>query len=294
MLHFPKQHVMVALLALVVSMGGVGSAHAQKTQAAGQDALAAKVKAVNQAAESRYQTAAKEWQNYLSQLGSVSHFQKMAKEVASFDEKLAQGSDLLSGTTPNDRMRAAFRKHVLNEQTLRKDMVTFFDQFQEGLIKESVELYVAAGVDRKVAEDLFPRYRVDDTSWPRAFDSLIAKAKQLAQEDWWRTGLVTISSSLLADNVVEAGRQTGLWQHERGSWMDFLGGLIADYATEAALDYVTDPTDQFAEELQSRFRSAQTSLLNGKEGLLATLRKLTDLHLEVRNHHFSFVLKGAK
>ncbi|MCA9213981.1 MAG: hypothetical protein KDB27_13005 [Planctomycetales bacterium] len=249
--------------------------------------LATAARNANQNAEARYKNYAAFWHRTMADAGSKSRLRRMAQEVASFDEKVAQGFDLFeSGSTPpNERMRVSFRRHVVDERELAQMMVGSFVKFQEELIKESIDLYVKAGVDRDTATALFQARGIDGTPWLDDFSPLIAKAKSLAREDWWRVGAITVGSGIAVDQAM---------QTEEPTWRSFFASLITQAAVETALEYATDPSDRFAESLSGEFDRATASLLTGNHGLLTAMRRLTDEHLKIRNRHFGVISKGGK
>ena len=253
------------------------------------------VKTANGKADAKLKALSNSWQQKLSQYGTQARFRLMAKDIIGFDEKVAQGFEFVDGKSKVvDRMRASFRKRIVDERTLAAEMQQSFAKFQKGLIGDSTELYVKAGVSRGVASSIYPEYGVDYRPWLIAFDPILKKAETLSKQDWVRAGGVQAASYFGGEGLADAARETGLWAPKKGSWLDIATGIVADMVVEEALDQITDPSDEFAKQLRTRFAVAQNELLYGKQGLIRAAKRVAELHKQTRLKHFAPVLKGGR
>ena len=251
--------------------------------------------AANAAAEARYLIACNEWQKKVADLRTKDRLKRFGQDAAGFDEKLSQAFDLAkTSSEKTDRMKESLRGHVVDERAFAQSMVEAFGKYQKALIAESTALYGQAGIDPAAAEKAFPPATLDPAPMERAFDPVIAKARSLANEDWFRFGLVNVGSDIVANEIFDFGRSNGLWNPEKGSVEEFLGGLITQVAVEIIAEELTDPSDTFARHLQVSMVNAERELLNGPSGLLTALRKLTTSHQQGRLKQLGLVAKGGK
>ncbi|MEZ6129199.1 MAG: ISKra4 family transposase [Planctomycetaceae bacterium] len=245
------------------------------------DSLAMEVRQANQRADARLQEAVKEWRYKLSMLRNRDRLRSMARDIASAEEKLAQGVELFDSSTTQkrDRMLEAFRRRIVDERTLINDMVNAFGELQTELQKESLALYTQAGVAREVYDRILPLYRVDTAVWETAFQPLLTKARTLSQEDWWRVGTVA------AGSAIAAHAQYSRKDDKPQSFGDLLGSLVTELVAEAIVNEVMDPLDDFTSRLNVEFLSAEKVLLEGEKGLVTFMRLLTQLHQAARTQH---------
>lgn len=272
-------------MALAVAICATLTAHANAQSAQDSTNVVDLVQSVNQDADARCQDWAGQWNSLLTELGNKQNLMKMAKTLASFEEKLSQGVDLFDSTSGKaDRMRTAFRKNIVDERQLAQSMVDSFYAFQDQLMEESLELCRRGGVDSKVAESTFERYQVDAGIWEAAFDPLLRKAKSLAQEDWFRLAGVTAGSGIAADGILDAAKQSNIWNPKQGSMEEMVGGLLTHLFIEAVADQLTDPTEEFAKKLQAKFNGAKNELLDSQSGLSTAFKALTEIHKQTRSN----------
>lgn len=284
------QRPLVAMAAIVLLSLSTGSVIGQSWSNSSATEL---VRSANERAEVRYRQASQHWKHKLSVAGSEQRFRQMARDIIAFDEKVTQGFELFEGkSTTRDRMRASFRKRILDERRLIQEMEASFVDLQRGLIQESVQLYIGAGVQRSLANSAFRTYGVDTKPWQAAFDPLLTKAKTLSEQDWIRAAGVQVGSYYGGDGLADAARSSGLWAPKKNSWLDLATQVVADMVVEEALEQVTDPSQEFAARLRKHYVAAQQELLEGKQGLLTAMRRITDLHQQTRNKHFALVKGG--
>ena len=289
-----KQHVSKALLVCLVLVTGAGlSATAQASDRV--TSLAAAVKQANADAESRYKQSVREWRHKFGNLGSQQRLRRMGQDVASFDEKLAQGVDLFrTSGTRKDRILLSFRKRLFDEHELFRSMQQAFNELQQDLATESTALYVQDGIGRIDAAGIIPRYRINSAPWNDAFVPLLNDARSMAKEDWLRYGAVTVGSTAAAKLLTDAARDSGAWDSPQNSLESFFGGLLAEMVIETVADELSDPVDYFADRIGRRFAAAEKQLLDGPNGLLSAMRKITSLHQQTRLRHLTPDEKGGK
>lgn len=257
--------------------------------------LRTQVKNANSAALTRLRQAETAWRDRLSELGSKARLQKMARELASFDEKLSRGQSWITPPrSPQDRMSLMFTRHVLNQAELTRSMQTAFTEFQQKLLTESAALYVKAGLNKEAARSVIDAYRISTSGWDGAFRPLLRKADTLATNDFLRFAAVTAGSTIATDTIMDAGTDSGLFKAKKGSFEHFLGSFVLGALIDAAADEITDPTEDFAKKLAPEFRKATEEILNGKSGFLRQLRLLTELHVASRSRHFRLTQKGGE
>ena len=249
----------------------------------------------NAATEARFQTVVSSWRQHVTDLRSLTRLKRVAADAVAFEEKVAQGFDLFETPTGRvDRMRQSFRKHVADERVLAKTMSEAFSAWQQELMTETITLYGNAGISKSAAQSGYPARKLDPAQLERAFDPVVRKANDMASEDWFRFALVNAGSTLVAEGIEEIGRNTGTWNAEEGSFGDFLAGLIFEMAADVALDTVTDPTEQFATELQTSMVAAERSLLDGPSGLITAMRNLATVHQQGRLKHLGLTQNGGR
>lgn len=249
----------------------------------------------NAAAEIRYQRVCQEWRLKVADLRRLDRLKRVASDAAGFDEKIAQGFSFFETSSSQvDRMRVSMRKNVVDERVFAQSMADAFAGYQKELITESIAIYVESGIDGEAARSSFRATQIATAAFERAFDSVVAKAKSLATEDWFRFGLVNVGSDIVADGLETVGRENGIWNTEEGSVGDFLAGLLTQVVVEAAIDTLTDPSDQFAKELQQCMANMERELLDGPSGLLTMMRQITTLHQQARLQQFGLATKGGK
>lgn len=289
-----KQHVSKALLLrLVLVTGSSLSATAQADDRV--TGLAAAVKQANADAESRYKQSVREWRHKFGNLGSKQRLRRMGQDLASFDEKLAQGVDLFRTTgARNDRILLSFRKRLFDEHELFRSMQKAFNELQQELATESTALYVQKGISRVDAATTIPLYRISSNPWNDAFVPLLNDARSMAKEDWLRYGAVTVGSTAAAKLLTDAARESGAWDSPQNSLESLLGGLLAEMVIETVADELSDPVDYFADRLGKHFAAAEKQLLDGRNGLLSAMRKITSLHQQTRLQHLTVNEKGGK
>lgn len=280
------------MVAIVLSGLTTGPVLGQEGQGNSVEAL---VKAANVKAEARYKKAARLWNEKLTTVGTKARFRRMAKDIIAFEEKIAQGVELFEGkSTLLDRMRFSFRKRILDERKLIQQIKHGFASYQQELIEESIELYVKAGLDRRVAASVFQPLTLQTKQWDSAFDPVLVKAKVLAEQDWVRAGGVQVGSYFGGEGLADAARQSGLWAPKKDSFWDLATQLVADIVVEEALEEITDPSEDFAAKLRTKYVVAQKELLESKSGLLPALRKLTSIHQHTRSRHLVGPTKGGR
>lgn len=252
--------------------------------------------AANRNAKQRCTAFHNKWDKLLKTTGTAAQFRGMAKDVVSLNEKVAQGVRLLnqSANPIEARMRASLRRNVIDERKWLKAMTESVDELQAELIRETVELYVKAGFDRKRVEKHFKPLKVDCRVWAPVFDRVIVKAKALAVTDWGRVAAIHAGSGLVTDAVFEASRRRGNWTTQKGGWFDVLSRFAAQTLVEGIAERATNPTDRVARELQVEYAKARSTLLNGKHGLKWLATHLTQLHVDVRNRDLVATTKGGK
>ena len=173
-------------------------------------------------------------------------------------------------------------------------MADAFAAYQTELLDATIKLYGNTGIGRAATEKAFPPVKFDPAPLERAFDPVVKKAQALSTEDWFRFAAVNVGSAIVADGIEQVGRSTGGWKTENGSVGDFLLSLFTQIAVETVIDSVTDPTEQFAKQLQTSMATAERELLDGPNGLLTAMRNVTTLHQQSRLKHHGLVLKGGK
>lgn len=253
------------------------------------------LKAANEQATARLQKVERHWQTQLRTLGSVQRLQKMARELASLEEKLSRGASWIrSQSTTKDRIRHMFHRYVVNETELMSVLRTEFAAFEQQLMNETAKLYVQAGLTREIAEKAIGRYRVSDKGWNEAFQPLLKKADSLATRDFFRLVAISAGSSVIGDALMEAGHDTGMIRAEKGSWSYLIGNLVTQAVVETVIEEVTDPTEDFAKQLAPLFTRGQQELLSGPNGFLRQVSALTNLHIKARNLHLNTLKKGGE
>lgn len=253
------------------------------------------LKAANEQATARLQKVERHWQTQLRTLGSVQRLQKMARELASLEEKLSRGASWIrSQSTTKDRIRQMFHRYVLNETELMSVLRTEFAAFEQQLMNETAKLYVRAGLTREIAEKAIGRYRVSDKGWNEAFQPLLKKADSLATRDFFRLVAISAGSSVIGDALMEAGHDAGMIRAEKGSWSYLIGNLVTQAVVETVIEEVTDPTEDFAKQLAPLFTRGQQELLSGPNGFLRQVSALTNLHIKARNLHLNTLKKGGE
>ena len=286
-------HVLVATLCL---MAGFASGVVQGDENRPTGNVSQQVEKANAAAETRFQSVAGTWRQRVADLRRTDRLKRVASDAVGFDEKLAQGFDLFE--TPGgrvDRMRVSIRKHVIDERVLAKSMEDAFVAYQKELLDATVALYGNTGISSRTATlNAFQPAKFDPDPLERAFDPVVRKANSLSSEDWFRFAAVNAGSAIVADGIEQVGRSAGVWNTENGSLSDFFVGLITQIAVEAVIDTVTDPTEQFAKELQTSMATAERELLDGPKGLITAMRNVTTLHQQSRLKHHGLVQKGGK
>lgn len=291
-----KNNHTLLIVALLVANSVLHSSNAiGQTRTQPPPGVRMKVESANELAKARLGMAVKQWRARIASLKSKERLLKMGREIASIEEKIGQGLGLLDSSGHHtDRMRDSFRRHIVNEQELANEMTSAFNQMQKELMTESIALYVKVGVDRKVAGQAYRQYKVDSRPWQSAFDPLIAKARSMAKEDWFRLGMVTVAADTVSDGVSYARKQSGIHQPKEGGFWDFLIDAVTALAVEVAIDHVTDPSEAFAKKLEMSFAHAEQELLDGKNGLLTAMRTLTEIHQQGRLQHLGLAKKGVK
>ncbi|TWT35216.1 hypothetical protein KOR34_01040 [Posidoniimonas corsicana] len=274
---FGNNWKLVAAVMLTAATAGA-TAHAQQTAAT----LPAKVAAANKASGARLEERSAAWRRRLASHGSTANLTAFGSAIASEQEKLTQGMELLAGPSGGrSRLDQLLAQLVVDDQVLQRDMLAEFHAFQEELIAESVRLYVAAGLDRKSTVNLFAYYRFKYAPPSGAFGPLLRKAGTLSQVDCLRTGVIWYGSHQLAKQLLPP--------EDDHTWTGFLGRLVADFAMSDAATELTDPGRLFAEQLEPEFKRAERELLTGDDGILTALRRVTDWHIATRNkqllHH---------
>jgi hypothetical protein len=248
----------------------------------------------NAVTEARLQTLAGIWRQSVADLRTLPRLRRIASDAVAFEEKVAQGTSLFdTRTSRTDRMRQSFRKHVVDERVHAKLMSDAFGSWQNELITATVTLYGNVGISKAAAQNAFPTVKFDSVPLERAFDPVVRKANTMATEDWFRFALVNAGSDLVAEGVEEFGRSTGTWNAEEGSFGDFFAGLLLQVASDVVLDSITDPTEQFAKELQIRMVTAERDLLDGPSGLITAMRNLATFHQNSRLNHLGLTTKGV-
>ncbi|MEZ6033202.1 MAG: hypothetical protein R3C17_08930 [Planctomycetaceae bacterium] len=253
------------------------------------------VEQANVATETRFRFVADSWRNHVADLKRVERLRRVASSAIDFEEKFSQAIGFFDSSGGSaDRMRASIRKHVADERVLAKSMADAFASYQTELLDATVVLYGRTGINRATAIKAFPAAKLDPAPLERAFDPVVKKAQALGTEDWFRFAAVNAGSAIVADGIEQVGRSKGSWKTENGGVADFFLGLITQIAVEAVIDTVTDPTEQFAKQLQTSMATAERELLDGPNGLLTAMRNVTTLHQQSRLKHHGLVQKGGK
>lgn len=253
------------------------------------------IEQANVATETRFRFVADSWRNHVADFKRVERLRRVASSTIDFEEKFSQAIGFLDSTGGGaDRMRESIRTHITDERVLAKAMADAFVSYQKELLDATVALYGRTGIDRATAIKAFPPARIDPAPLERAFDPVVRKAQSLSTEDWFRFAAVNVGSDVVADGFEEFGRHIGIWKVEDGGVRDFFAGLLTQVMVEAAIDQATDPTEQFAKELQSSMVTTERELLDGPCGLLTAMRNITTLHQQSRLKHHGLVQKGGK
>lgn len=252
------------------------------------------VEQANVASETRFQFVADSWRNHVADFKRLERLRRVASSTIDFEEKFSQAYGLFdSSSSGAERMRASIRQHIADERALAKAMADAFASYQKELLDATVVLYGRTGINRATAVKAFPPATFNKAPVERAFDSVVRKAESLSTEDWFRFAAVNAGSAIVADGIEQVGRSTGAWQTENGSISDVLLGLFTQIAVEAVIDTVTDPTEQFAKELQASMATAEREILDGPNGLITAMRNVTTLHQQSRLKHHGLVQKGG-
>lgn len=253
------------------------------------------VEQANAATETRFRFVADSWRNHVADFKRVERLRRVASSTIDLEEKFSQAIGFFDSTGGGaDRMRESIRTHITDERVLAKAMADAFVSYQKELLDATVALYARTGINRATAIKAFPPAKIDPAPLERAFDPVVRKAESLSTEDWFRFAAVNAGSAIVADGIEQVGRSTGGWNTEDGTVSDFLLGLFTQIAVEAVIDTVTDPTEQFAKELQTSMANAERELLDGPNGLLTAMRDVTTLHQQSRLKHHGLVQKGGK
>ncbi len=220
---------------------------------------------------------------FLKSAGTLTRFRGFAESMISLEEKVNQASDLLgSNDGSRSRMRMLFRQKILDDSTLTKKFGDRYLLLQEELIKETIELCLAAKISDADINRTFHLGSVNKGVYDQVFDHLISKSERLAKSDWAR-GAAQFAASELATQAVESGaRSAGMWTAEQGSWRDLLGGFMLDLVVNAVIEEVTDPVGDVAKNLHRDFEQISRNLIDGKNGYADCCEALVQHHVQGR------------
>ena len=284
------QSVVVALCVFAGVANGVarGDEHRPAAAVRGQKAGAA--------AEKRCQLVANAWRATMRDVRSSSRLEKLARELGtSFEEKVFDSALSYAGSPGQiDPVTASFRRHVVNEQDLIKRMVADFDKLQGDLTAESLDMMVKSGMPRDKALKSIPKWTVNQAAWTASVDGVIAKARRMAEDDWFRAGCVSAGAEIAGSLITDAARQTGQLDVEDGSWAELFAGIAVGLVVEAALIEATDPTADFVRQLNVEMAAMETSLLDGPHGMLSVARNMAAAHDQLRQKLPRVSVKGGR
>lgn len=224
---------------------------------------------------------------YLKSAGTLTRFREFAEAMISFDEKVNQASDLLgSNDGSRSRMRMLFRQKILDDSTLTKKFGDRYLLLQQELIKDTIELCLAAKISEADINRTFHLHSVNKGVYKgvydEVFDHLISKSERLAKSDWARGAAQFVASELASQAVKSGARNAGMWTAEEGSWRDLLGGFMLDLMVSRVIDEVTDPVGEAARSLHRDFEQISSNLIDGKNGYADCCEALVQHHVEGR------------
>lgn len=246
--------------------------------------LAEAVRSANDVAGNVYGEKANAWRKYLAALRQPKRLKNFVGELTSLEQKFQQGVGLFDRTTSEEqRVLALFRQHVVDERQLVADMQGMVEGYEAFLFEQDRALLVAAGVPADRWSEFVGSVSANTSAWNRAMQPVVATAVSEAQRDVARFVASWVAADLLGDGIKGAARHLGLDTSEPGSLEDFITGLVIDGAAGAAIDYVTDPTDEIVAKLGRQMAQAEQTLLDGDGGLFAQLRQLYTVHAAARN-----------
>jgi len=232
---------------------------------------------------------------FLKSAGTLNRFREFAEAMISLDEKVSQASDLLgSNDGSRSRMRMLFRQKILDDSTLTKKFGDRYLQLQQDLIKETIDLCLATNISEADINRTFHLRSVNEGVYDQVFDHLIAESERLAKSDWARSAAQFAASELASQAVKSGARNVGMWTAEEGSWRDFLGGLVLDWAVNAVIEEVTDPVGDVAKDLHRNFEQISSNLIDGKNGYADCCKALVQHHVQGRRKLLGLPRKEVK
>ena len=223
------------------------------------------------------------WREYFTKLRSRGHIEPFVEELISFQQKARIGMDFAGGNT-HQRIRKLFCQRVadprevvelMNEQ-LRQHDARLYEHFDKPLAQP-------IGLNpEKIRPILYTAY--GQPHWQNAFDRAVDAAAQAAQKDVARFVATCAASGVVTDGIRDASIEAGIWgpEEQLGTWRDSLAKIALGIFVDAALDTVTDPTDTIIGNIQNELAAAERAIVDGPNGYLATLKRITDSHKAVQ------------
>lgn len=245
--------------------------------------LAHAVRSANQTADAIYEEQVDAWRNYLQSARSPERLRAFVEELIGLEQKLQQGLELASGTSDEERVRALFNERVLDERQLAAELAATVEAYERFLSEQDRPIWEGAGVSEEAWARRLEAAQPAAADWNEALEPVVAQAVNEARQDAARFVATTVAADLTGDGLKSLARGTGLDTSEEGSVSDWLTGFVIDLGAGLAIDELTDATDDVVARLDQEMAQAEQALLDGEDGLFASLRRLQAAHVSARN-----------
>jgi hypothetical protein len=245
--------------------------------------LAQAVQSVNEAADATYAEQVDAWRSYLQSARSPQRLKVFVGELIGLEQKLRQGLELATGTSDEERVLTLFRERVLDERKLAAEMNTTIEAYRQFLFEQDRPILEAAGVSEEAWARHVKAAKPDATDWTAALQPVVARAISEARKDAARFAATTVAADLTGDGVKKMARKAGWDTSEEGGLSDWVSGVVVDLGAGVVIDALTDATDTIVARLNQEMASAEYALLDGEEGLFASLRRIKSAHETARN-----------
>jgi hypothetical protein len=201
-------------------------------------------------------------------------------------EKLRQVHDLAANPGGTDaRVTTMFRKRIMDADAVCNLLDTTVVDYCRVLDEHDQTLLIKLKIDREAGRTTLSRSEIDPSSFKRTIHAVASSAVTAVQNDMARSIVSFVASEAIGIGAKRAARDFGINRTEEGSAADFITGLLIDIGINMVVDAATDPTSKIVDDLESRLRMAERSILDGdvkRPGVITTLRRITNERAEAR------------
>jgi hypothetical protein len=271
-----------SMLLLVLSCMGGGPLRAHRLSAREAAELARMVASANQTSEAAFAERANAWRAHFQSARSSEQLGVFVEQLLGYEQKLYQGAELLQKQSDEQRVRALFRKYVLDDSQLVADMQATVEQYEQFLFEQDRPILAAAGVSAADWSRQLKASRPAVPKWNQALEPVVTQAVHEARQDVARFAATWVAGDYAGDGIKSLARSAGLDNTEEGSLADAFTGLVLDATAGLVIDKVMDPTDEIVARLSQRLIVAEKAILEGEEGLLTVLHQTRAAHESAR------------